>query len=65
MYTVKRGDSLSKIAQEQLGDASRWPEIAQINAISNPDLIHPGQQLRLPVLPKGGLLGVVKRALGW
>lgn len=49
-YTVKSGDSLSKIARGELGDASRWPEIFEANRdkISNPDLIHPGQVLNLP-----------------
>lgn len=49
-YTVRPGDSLSKIARDQLGDASRWPSIFEANRdkISNPDLIHPGQVLTLP-----------------
>jgi len=49
-YTVKSGDSLSKIARSELGDASKWPEIFEANRdkISNPDLIHPGQVLNLP-----------------
>ena len=49
-YTVKAGDSLSKIAKRELGDATRWPEIHAANRdlIPNPDLIHPGQVLKLP-----------------
>lgn len=49
-YIVKAGDSLSKIAKEQLGDAKRWPEILELNKdqIPNPNLIRPGQELRLP-----------------
>ncbi len=49
-YVVRPGDTLSGIAQQQLGDASRWPEIFALNrdAISNPDLIFPGQVLVLP-----------------
>lgn len=49
-YTVKSGDSLSRIAQRELGDASRWPEIHELNAdeIPNPDLIQPGQVIYLP-----------------
>ena len=48
--TVNKGDSLSKIAQRYLGDASRWPEIYELNKgqIKNPDLIHPGQVFKLP-----------------
>jgi nucleoid-associated protein YgaU len=49
-YTVKAGDSLSKIAQREYGDASEWKKIHAANRdlIPNPDLIHPGQVLKLP-----------------
>jgi nucleoid-associated protein YgaU len=50
VYVVKSGDSLSKIAKEVLGDASRWPEIYEANKdqIKDPNLIYPGQELKLP-----------------
>jgi len=50
VYVVKAGDSLSKIAKEVLGDASRWPEIFEANKdkIKDPNLIHPGQELKMP-----------------
>ena len=48
IYIVKPGDTLSAIAKSQLGNASRWPEIAKLNSIDNPDLIHPGDELRMP-----------------
>ncbi len=44
-YTVKKGDTLWKIAKEMLGDGSRYQEIAKANGISNPDLIYAGQVL--------------------
>ncbi len=49
-YTVKSGDSLSKIAKAQYGDASQWKRIYEANRgkISNPDLIHPGQEFTIP-----------------
>ena len=49
-YTVVAGDSLSKIAQRELGDASRWHAIYDANrdTIKDPDLIHPGQVLKMP-----------------
>jgi len=49
-YTVKSGDSLSKIAKEMYGDASRYPEIFRANQpmLSDPDKIYPGQSLRIP-----------------
>lgn len=48
VVTVERGDTLSEIAQKFLGDSSRWPEIANLNNISDPTTIQPGQKLRLP-----------------
>jgi nucleoid-associated protein YgaU len=49
-YTVRKGDSLSKIALREYGDAQQWHRIFEANrdSIDNPDLIHPGQVLRLP-----------------
>ena len=49
-YTVVGGDSLSKIAKKILGDGSRWKEIFEANkdTIKNPDMIHPGQVLKIP-----------------
>ena len=49
-YTVKPGDSLSKIAKHFYGDASKWKRIHAANSakIPNPDLIHPGQELTIP-----------------
>jgi nucleoid-associated protein YgaU len=47
-YTVKSGDSLSKIAGNYSGIT--WQEIFEANkdTISDPDLIHPGQVLKIP-----------------
>ena len=49
-YTVKSGDSLSKIAKEMYGDASKYPQIFEANKpmLSDPDKIYPGQVLRVP-----------------
>ena len=51
-YTVKAGDSLSKIAKRHYGDAAKWKLIHEANRdlIKNPDLIHPGWVLKLPPL---------------
>jgi nucleoid-associated protein YgaU len=50
LYIVQPGDTLSGIAEQQLGDAGRWPEIFALNrdVIANPDRIFPGQVLQLP-----------------
>lgn len=49
-YVVVSGDSLSKIAKQFYGDAGKWPRIHEANRdqIKNPDLIHPGQRLKIP-----------------
>lgn len=49
-YTVVAGDSLSKIAQREYGDASKWRRIYEANksSIKDPDLIHPGQTFVIP-----------------
>jgi nucleoid-associated protein YgaU len=49
-YTVVSGDSLSKIAKHFYGDASKWRQIFEANGdiLKNPDLIHPGQTLKIP-----------------
>jgi nucleoid-associated protein YgaU len=47
---VVAGDTLSAIAQQLYGDASLWPRIFEANRdqIFDPDLIYPGQTLRVP-----------------
>ena len=49
-YTVKAGDSLSKISKQHYGDANEYMRIFYANRdqIKDPDLIHPGQQLVIP-----------------
>ena len=49
-YTIVRGDSLSKIAKRFYGDAMKYPVLFEANReiIKNPDLIYPGQVLRVP-----------------
>ncbi|MEP9385542.1 LysM peptidoglycan-binding domain-containing protein [Nocardioides cheoyonin] len=48
---VEPGDSLSLIAQQDLGDANQWPALYEANKEvvgDNPDLIYPGQVLVIP-----------------
>lgn len=49
-YEVKKGDSLSKIAKEFYGDPMKYPAIFEANKpmLKDPDLIYPGQMLRIP-----------------
>lgn len=50
-YIVRSGDNLSMIAKRTLGDSNRWREIYDLNrdVIRNPNIIHPGAILNLPV----------------
>jgi nucleoid-associated protein YgaU len=50
-YLIKSGDSLSKIAKQYYGDASKYPRIFDANreVIKNADLIFPGQKIRIPM----------------
>lgn len=50
-YTVQPGDNLWDIAQDKLGDGSRWGEIYKANEAvigENPRMIFSGQQLEIP-----------------
>ncbi|GGN81380.1 membrane protein [Streptomyces albiflavescens] len=56
--TVQPGDYLSKIAEEELGDGTQWPELFEASQgqpqpdglpkITNPDVIYAGQQVTVP-----------------
>ncbi|MFJ5779253.1 hypothetical protein [Streptomyces sp. NPDC093094] len=58
VVTVEPGDYLSKIAQEELGDATQWPKLFQASRdtpqpdglpeITDPDQIYAGQQVTVP-----------------
>ena len=52
-YVVKPGDSLTKIAVEQLGSAAGVPAIMDLNkeTLKGSDLIRPNMKLRLPAKP--------------
>ena len=48
-YIVSSGDNLWNIAKKELNNEFLWNEIAKINNINNPSIIHPNQKLILPV----------------
>lgn len=52
VHTVAKGDTLSKIAKQYYGDASKWKAIHEANRdlIANPDLIQIGWELKIPQL---------------
>lgn len=49
-YTIVSGDSLSKIAKQFYGNAMDYPKLFEANkeVIKDPDLIYPGQKIRVP-----------------
>jgi nucleoid-associated protein YgaU len=50
-YVIERGDTLSAIAKKYYGNAMDYPKIFEANreVIKNPDLIFPGQKIRIPI----------------
>ncbi len=51
VHTVRRGDTLSKIAKKYYGDKKAWPAIAAANNIADANQISVGQRLTIPVRP--------------
>lgn len=51
-HTVEKGEWLSKIAKKYYGDANKYTVIFEANKpmLTDPDLIYPGQVLRIPSL---------------
>lgn len=47
-YKVQKGDSLWKISVRAYQDGFKWPQIAQVNHVVNPDKIEVGTVLTLP-----------------
>jgi nucleoid-associated protein YgaU len=48
LYVVKSGDTLSEIAESQLGSSRRWKEIVDLNPGLDPRRVRAGAKLRLP-----------------
>lgn len=50
-YKVKKGDTLWGISKVKLGDAQKWPEVAELNKdqIKNPNRIYPNQVIKIRV----------------
>ena len=52
IYEVVAGDSLSKIAKREYGNANEWKRIYEAiqDILKDPDKIYPGQKLKIPPL---------------
>lgn len=50
-YEIAKGDSLWKIAKQFYGNGNDYPKIFEANkeVIKDPDLIYPGQKIRIPM----------------
>lgn len=50
-YVIQKGDTLSKIAKEQLGKAHRWKYLYELNrdVIKDPNKLKPGKKIVIPV----------------
>ena len=49
LITIEKGDTLWDLCQEHLKDPLRWRELSKYNDFTNPHLIYPGEQLRIPL----------------
>lgn len=47
-YTVQRDDTLWDISVRAYGDGFKWAEVAKVNNLANPDIIHAGNVFKLP-----------------
>lgn len=47
-YVIKTGDTLWDISIRAYGDGYKWPEVARVNNLENPDLIYPDNSLKIP-----------------
>ena len=51
--TIVKGDTLTKIARENIGQGSYYPQILLFNDIANPNLIYAGKTVLVPVVKPG------------
>lgn len=51
VYTIVAGDTLSKIAKREYGNANDWEKIVAANRdqIKDPNKIYPGQKIKIPL----------------
>ena len=49
LITIVKGDTLWDLATKHLENSRAWPEFKQYNIFTDPDLIYPGEMMRIPV----------------
>lgn len=52
--TVRKGDTLHRLSRQFSGKGGYYPQILLFNDLKNPNLIHPGEVLRIPVTRRSG-----------
>jgi LysM repeat protein len=64
--TVRAGDTLSSLAERELGESERWPELYRANraVLSDPDVLEPGTRLVLPERPPAKPVARQSKAAG-
>ena len=63
LVTIEKGDTLWNLCQEHLMDPLRWRELSKYNDFTNPHLIYPGEELRIPVAMAKEVMVVVEEEL--
>ncbi|MCZ6676555.1 MAG: LysM peptidoglycan-binding domain-containing protein [Candidatus Poribacteria bacterium] len=48
LITIKKGDTLWALAKKYLNDPFKWNELREYNEFTNPDMIYPQEELRIP-----------------
>ena len=63
LITIEKGDTLWDLCQEHLKDPLQWRELSKYNDFTNPHLIYPGEQLRIPLAMAKGVLEITEEEL--
>ena len=63
LITIEKGDTLWDLCQEHLKDPLQWRELSKYNDFTNPHLIYPGEQLRIPIAMAKGVLEITEEEL--
>jgi peptidoglycan hydrolase CwlO-like protein len=63
LVTIVKGDTLWDLCQQHLKDPFRWRELSKYNDFTNPHLIYPGEELRIPVAMAKEIVEVAEKEL--
>ncbi|MXV73522.1 LysM peptidoglycan-binding domain-containing protein [Candidatus Poribacteria bacterium] len=63
LITIEKGDTLWDLCQEHLKDPLQWRELSKYNDFTNPHLIYPGEQLRIPLAMAKGVIEIAEEDL--